>query len=360
MRIVRLLFLLPFFLAATCAWASAVDDARKLHDEAEDSLRKMSGVATDPKAYAEVVRKLEKAQALLEEAAKTDPKGAEGLEQTVSAALFWARRFATVGVVRELRKPDARAPDPRAAEAAFRKAEEFERTHPGDDYAVALRWFQYADLYSGTDWSLRAHARALLAQARCEAAKKSAAPQTEDAKLIAEGSALLIKKDADAALAKFEQAKKAADTVLVERRIGHAYLDMGYKARDEYAAQYLPLRTRYDEAVSRGDTRAAGGLRSEALALVSRLKPLEEQAVKCYDCAQAAFQRGLDLAKGKDLDCEAHLGIICFARSKSAQPRARVLLEEVIGKYMPGNDEERAIHEYSRTLLTKLNAGVLK
>jgi len=362
----RVWFLSAFvvLLAAAGAQASSVDDARKLHDEAQAALRTMSGLATDPKAYADVVRKLEKAQALLEEAAKTDPKGAEGLEQSVSAALFWARRFANVNVIKELHKTDsgtapAKTPDAGGAEAAFRKAEEFEKAHQGDDYAIALRWFQYSDQHSGTDWSLRALSRAYEAQARYRAAEaaKKGVPTTEDGKLIAEGNVLFMKKDYEGALAKYEAAKKTADSVLVEQRLGHAWLQSGYKLRDEYAMQYLPLLKRYNDAVSRGDKAGAAGSRNEAQALVSRLRPLEDQAVKDYDSAQAAFERGLELAKGKDLDCDAHIGIIHFARGRSSQGKARVALTDMIAKYTPANDEERTVYEFSRSLLTKLNTA---
>jgi len=360
---------LLLLLVAAGVWASPIDDARKLSAEAQEALRKMSGVAADPKAYAEVVRKLEQAQALLEEAAKTDPKGTDSLAQSVSAALFWARRFANVNVIKELHKTDAKepagkAPDSGGAEAEFRKAEDFEKAHVGDDYAIALRWFQYSGQYSGTDWSLRAHARAYEAQARHRAAEAAKAPKTEpqseDAKLIAAGNALFVNRNFEGALEKFEEARKSADTVVVERRIGHAWLEMGYKLRDEYAVQYLPLLDRYKQALSRGDKAAAAGLRAEAQALVDRLRPLEDKALKDYDSAQAAFQHGLDLAKGKDLDCEAHIGIIHFARGKNSHLRARILLGEVLAGYTPANDEERTVYEFSRALLGKLGGAAGK
>ncbi|MGD0092965.1 MAG: hypothetical protein ABSE73_23885 [Planctomycetota bacterium] len=360
-----ILSLLAILLAASGAWASAVDDARKLNDEAQDALRKMSGAATDPKAYAEVVHKLEKAQALLEEAAKSDAKGAESLAQSVSAALFWARRFSTVDVAKEHGKtPAAKAPDAGAGEAEFKKAEDFEKAHAGDDYAVSLRWFQYSDQFSGTNLSLRALARAYEAQGRyraAEAAKKAAAEgQTEDGKLLLAGNELYQKKDFEAALAKFDQARKINDSVVVERRIGHTWLELGYKLRDEYTVQYLPLLQRYTEAKARGDQKAAAAARDEAQALVTRLRPIEDKALQDYDKAEAAFQRGLELAKGRDLECEAHLGIICFARGKNSQPRAALLLAAVLGKYTPASDEERTIYEFSRTLLAKLIAPAAK
>jgi tetratricopeptide (TPR) repeat protein len=359
MRRFCLLFLALVFAAQ--APASEVDDARKLHEESQAILRKMSGAAADPKEYAEAVRKLEKAQALLEQAAKTDPRGAESLEQSVSSSLFWARRFANINVINELRKDD-KPIDPNSAEAAFRRAEEFESLHRGDDYAISLRWFQYADQYSGTDWSLRAHTRAREAQARYQAqqAAKQAATveQTPEAKLITEGMQLFESKDFEKALAKFEEAKKIKDSPLVERRCGHSYLNIGYRSRDEYGAQYLPLLKQYNDATARGDKAGAARLRSEAQILVNKLAPLEEKALKNYSQAEAAFKKGLELANGKDLDCETHLGIIEFARGKKNHPRARMLLSAVLDKYKAGNDEERTIYEYAKSLVGKLGGAI--
>jgi hypothetical protein len=56
----------------------------------------------------------------------------------------------------------------------------------------------------------------------------------------------------------------------------------------------------YNAALGRGDQAAASALRNQAQALVARLRPLEDKAVKDYDNAQAAFQHGLDLGKGKE------------------------------------------------------------
>ena len=371
--LMRNLFLFPVFLScflAAPAWASPIDDATTLYEEAQAALKKMNGVAADPKAYAEVVRKLEKAQSLLEEAEKTDAAGVARMEQSVSSALFWARKFTNVYVMNELDKskgaklPEPKAPPPKtaekapeanAAEAEFKKAEEYEKAHQGNDYAIALRWFQYSDQFSGTELSLRANARACDAQARYRAAEgaKLAATQTlsEDAKLITAGNEFFAQKDFEVALVKFEQAKKIANTVAVEQRIGQAWLQAGYKIRDEYAAQYLPLMNRFNDARRRNDRNAMAGLVNEERAL----DPLASKALKDYDNAQLAFQHGLDLAKGKNLICEAHIGIIHFARGASgSKTSARTVLSAVLNKYVPGNDEERTVFEFARSLLGKL------
>ena len=364
-------------LVAACIplLASQVDEARQLKVEAQQILRSASGAAADPKVYADAVRKLQKAEALLEEAAKSDPKGIEPLQEEVSSALFWAKRFANVYVADELLKPGsagkapepvkapepapAKGPDLSAAESAFKKAEAFESAHSGDEHAIALRWFQVADQFTGTDWSLRALTRAQEAQARyraLEAAKRApAASLSEDLKLIEAGNVLYLEKKYTEALAKFSAAGKIADTTLVQRRIAHTHLELGYQARDQYSVQYLPLMNKYNEAVRRGDQRAAARYKAEAGSLVSRLRPLEQEALKKYTEAREAFQHGLELAKGKDLDCEAGVAILYYERKDRL--RARQLLDEVLRKYKPANDEERTIFEYSRTLYKKIGGS---
>ncbi|MBI3829313.1 MAG: hypothetical protein HY291_07340 [Planctomycetes bacterium] len=360
-HLLKTLLGLVLFLGFSQAWGASIDDARKLKADADETLRKASGMSADPKLYADAVRKLEKASDILDELAKTDPKGVEPMQEEISSALFWAKRFANVQVADELNhtkkdtpatpaKPPEPVPAGDQAEKEFHKAEEFEASHKGDDHGIALRWFQVADKYSGTDWSLRALQRAQEAQARFRASQQSEKKDdTPDAKLIAEGDALIQQKNPEEALKKFLEAKKSADTVLAERRIGNAHLTIGYKGRDEYAKQYLPLQTRYQEALKRGARAEADALKRQAIDLVNRLKPLEDGILKSYADAQAAFQRGLDLAKNKDLDSEAHLAILQF--EKKNRTAARPMLNAVLDKYPPANDEDRTIIEYCKSLL---------
>lgn len=359
-----LLLLVFAYAFSGISCAETLEDARTLKKEADETLRKASGMSADPKTYADAVRKLEKASDILDEIAKTDPKAAEPMIEEITAALFWARKFANIEASNELNKdkeqvhvtkPSQPAPPPAAAvpdaaEKEFKKAEEFESGHKGDDYAIALRWFQVADKCTGTDWSVRALQRAQEAQARYRASQASdKKDETPDGKLIAEGDALQQQQKPKEALAKYLDAKKVVDTVLAERRIGNAHLTIGYQGRDEYAKQYLPLQKRYQDALRRGNAAEANNLRQQAASMVARLKPLESSILKSYQDAEAAFKRGLDLAKNKDLDCEAHLAILQFDRKNRGS--ARIMFLEVIQKYPPANDEDRTLIEYCKSLL---------
>ncbi len=350
-------------LISSHAFGAAVDDARTLQSEATAILRASSGAVADPKVYAEAVRKLEKAQSLLDEAEKAKTPNIDSLQQEVSSALFWARKFSTVQVIDELAGKPSKPPDTNGADAAFKRAEQFESQHSGDDYAIALRWFQFSSEYSGTELALRGLARAREAQSRyqaVEAAKKQAAePQTAESKLLDEGNALFQQKKFDEALAKFNEAKKAADSTLVERRIGHTYVEQGHALRDQYAAQYLPVLKEYNDAKQKGDQRAMVALTQKARDVVTKLKPVEDAAFKAYANAELAFQKGLDLAKNKDLECEAYIAFNNYDRGKDKHQRAKLQLAELFGKYQPANDEERSTFEFAKNLFRQLG-GVLK
>jgi len=368
------------FVVSAIAWGiPPEEEAKQLYNEATKILRNASGAATDPKVYAEAVFKLQKAQKLIEEAAKTNPKGVEKLQETINAALFWARKFATLPMIREIEKretgkeitedsPPREKPDEEPkkeenqdsakAEELFRKAEAFERSNEGDDYAVALRWFQVADQTAGTEWSLRALSRAREAQARHkakqEAEKAEKELQSEDAKLIAEGNRLFQQKQYEQALQKFKAALAVKETLLVHRRIGHTYVEMGYKLRDEYARQYIPLAKQFNDAARRRDQRRLAQIRRQMQILVARLRPLENKALEHYANGEKEFQKGLALAEGRsDLDCEAHLAILQFQRKQRVS--ARKQLTVVLKKYKPVNDEERTVYEFCKTLLKFMN-----
>ena len=357
----------PFFFAVSFtfalsrgAFASGVDDAKQLEADANKILRASSGQVADPKVYAEAVEKLEKAQALLEKAADAHTPGIDALQQEVSASLFWARRFANTKVIDELQK-NVKPPDPAAATAAFAQAEQFEAGHAGDDYAIALRWFQFSAEFAGSDFAIRGLARAREAQARVKAAEdaKKHASLPADQKLIDDGNALFQQKNFDAALAKYLEAKKIADTTLAERRIGHTYVEKGHALRDQYAAEYTPVFKEYEAAKKRGDQAAIATLTQRATALVAKLKPIEEGAFKAYNDAEQAFQKGLALANGKDLECDAYLAFLNYDRGKAQHAKARQQLMDLFGKYRASDDEERTTFEFAKNLFVQMG-GVIK
>lgn len=385
MQTIRIVLGLLFFSLSAVLHAATMDEARQLKDEAAQILRGQSGQSADPKVYAQAVFKLQRAEAILDELLKSDPKNVEPILEEVTASLFWARRFANLNIIRELEKGDpgkaaggsasppavsgpppkppeapepSKALDSNAAEKAYAKAEAFEKSQAGNDHAIALKWFQVADETQGTDWSLRALGRAKDAQARHQAkldAEKLAQAQTaigDDEKLILEGNVLLDQAKLPEALEKYLAAQKLKDSVRVEQRLGHAYLKLGYQGRDTYRDKYMPMLQKIDQAKRSGNKAQIQQVYKENLALLQQLRPLENEILGHYTKAAAAFQKGLDLAGGTQLDCEAHYALLQFERKNRI--RAQQLLGIVMKKYTPQNDDERTVYEYARTLFSRL------
>src|SRR5690606_16863326 len=94
----------------------------------------------------------------------------------------------------------------------------------------------------------------------------------------------------------------------------------------------------------------------ENLALLAKLRPLENEVLTHYRLAQEAFESGLGLAKGRDLDCEGHIAILYFENKK--QMLSRQKLAEVMKKYEPQNDEERTVFEYCKTLFRRMGGRI--
>lgn len=364
---IQMIVAIPLLIVAAAAFGSTVDDARQLQSEANAILRASNGQVADPKVYADAVRKLEKAQLLLDQAEKEKVPGIESLEQEVGSALFWARRFSNVQVADELhhgksdpvKPPEPSKPaDPNAVEAEYKKTEQFESEHKGDDYAIALRWFQFSSEHSGTDYGLKGLARAREAQSRYtaaqEAKKNASQPQSEDAKLITAGNALYDEKKYDEALAKYNEAKKIADTTLVERRIGHTFVEQGHVIRDDYSTKYRQLQSQFAAAQSRGDRAGMSNLAAQ----VKALNPLADKALKLYDSAEIAFLKGLELAKGKDLECEGHIAFVMWDRGPSHRVSAKTKLGTFLDKYQAANDEERTILDFAKTLYRMVGGTV--
>jgi len=91
--------------------ASDMDDAIALKNEAMEIFRANAGKAVAPEVYAQGIRKLERAETLLESAAKIDPEGAAPLQREVASARFWAQRFANVKVAEALRGDKSKSAD---------------------------------------------------------------------------------------------------------------------------------------------------------------------------------------------------------------------------------------------------------
>ena len=391
-------------LAQVAAFASEIEDATRLKDEALEVLQRGSALSTDAKLYAQAVLKLEQAQKLLEQGKAEQ----SGLAQEVSAALFWARKFSTVGVVSEVNRqrdnpgsgpapgpPPAAVskdtaagaagtaagtePDPRVLEArkAFGIAEQFAKDHAGNDYIVALRWFQVADQTIGTDYSVKALALARAAQER-NAAKQAAAskpaglPDTLEYRLIKQADEQVGAGNYERAFPLYEASLVTQETLLAHRKLGHALFDRAQQLKDELMPLFDPANAAYRKAYreARKTVRAPNGAPrividweypplAEAKKACADLGARARQALAYYDRAFVQFGRVLEMAPQRhDLDAAAHQALCYSVRGDyTYRAKARQLLGSFLADYLPENDSERTLCEYCKTELDRISKG---
>jgi len=387
-------------LFAGMAFADPTDDASKLKAEAVDILKANSNREASPAQYASCILKLEQAQQILEKAKQDDTP----LAQEVSSTLFWARRFSDVHVMKELDKlrggapmpppvakktepvkPVAKAPNPEEpeeepdtlveAKRAFESAQKFEREKGGDDYAIALRWFQMANEHSGTDYALKALESARAAQSRYAA--KSATkvvdelPDTPENKLLREADGLAAASKYEEAFAIYQASLKTKETSEGHRRLGRAYYKRAQQIKDEFMPEYESLekqrRAAWKEAwtvrrFGSGQRRVFNPRHPPLVEAMNAQKELVKKAyvsIDHYRKAESEFKSVLKMApNGKDLDAAGHA---CICLSVQADPmvrsRAKTQLTAFLAEYKPITDLERSLYEFCKTELQRITGG---
>jgi hypothetical protein len=399
---------LPFLVLCGAVRAASVDDARTLKDEAVKILQANSAGEADPKAYAEAVERLEKAQTLLDGAGQ----GGTSLGQEINSLLFWARKFSTTAVIGELdksragpaapaRKTEPVAPPPAAqtADAAgaeekggafgaqtvseargkFEAAEGFAKEHPGDDFTVALRWFQAADQLAGTEFAAKALTLAREAQERY--AKKTAKtpepelPDTPGNRLLRQAHQLVAEGKYEPSFPLYERAIQLSNTMSNNRELGHAYLKYAQSLKDKLAGEMEAAEEEFRKARREARDQGPpddGGRRprrprrqppsnypplAEARRKVDAVKEKMSEAEKYYDKAWEQFKKALDRASGKrDLDSAAHSALcLSLKADPNVKDSARIALAQFLKDYKPANDVERTLYEFCRSESQRLS-----
>ena len=385
-------------VAATRTWCDdkVEDDAQQLRDEATEILKHNSAKTVAPSEYAMAIYRLEKAQSILETAHDNDCP----LAQEVNSALFWARKCSNVIIMKELdkihaanpalklasqEKPKAPAEKKMVAEgdappdvdtheevrAAFAQVEEFAKNHDGDDYVIAMRYFQFVNEFPGTDYSLKAVMLANEAQMRF-AVKNGVGPKEElnadspEGKLIADGDKLAKEKKFEAAIAKYKDSLHAKDTIVGHRKLGHAFYQRAQQRKEEINKDYEDFLPKYQEAYKASFYRE--GTSRNNPPKFNPLTPIWQAAKKrhgeilaeadhvwtIYIYGQWEFEKILKIAPDhKDFDAAAYEGITLSARAED-KGKAVAYLTKFLKEYEPTNDMEKFVYEYCKTELDRI------
>jgi tetratricopeptide (TPR) repeat protein len=247
--------------------ADTAADVQKLKDEALEILKANAARQATAEQYATCIFKLEQAQGMLEKAGDSSSTLAQG----VSSTLFWARRFSNVQVLAALDKlhggkappppPPAKKAEPAKpagegdapaelpsvlveARKAFAAAEGFAKAHSGDDYAVALAWFQMAAGHPGNDYAFKALELARQAQARFaakagnKASTEEVLPDTPAMKLVKDADALAQAGNFETAFPLYQASLKVQETFIGHRKLAHAYYLRAQQMKDEFLPQF--------------------------------------------------------------------------------------------------------------------------
>ena len=375
------------FPAASSVRAADVSEAQELYDEASATLKKNSVATVPPKDYAIAMLQLEKALDILEKGGQSSAP----LASDVAAAHFWAGRCSNLRILAELdklrasgglpprppRKPKVATEEgglaglegSDEAAKAFRAAQDFADANKAEDFKQALRWFQVAGEYPGSTYAFKALELSQGALSRFlarNAADTEQLADTPENKPIKEGDALTLAGDYEKALGKYKESLRLKNTILAQRRLGHANFLRAQQMKDEILPKWLDLKPRYIEAWQGAWTTTAGGMKifrndyPPYAAVKPQFDKIDQQlrrALSYYQEGRWAFESILKQApQGKDFDAAAHVALCYCIRPEDRARTAVNQLKGFLQKYEPANDTERMLYEYCKIELEGLTA----
>ena len=267
-----------------------------------------------------------------------------------------------------------------AQKKVYQEAESFAQKHSDDEYGVALNWFKVADQLAGTEYSVKALARAREAQERF--AKKSGAlkaeklPDTPAMALVNDGDNYLAQSKFDEAILCYQDSLKKEITAVASRKLAHAYFNYAQKLKDKLIPQFEAADVEYRAALAAATQtrRTMGGGAYKRTnwndptlqAVIKKVKDLQAQAkesLDAYSKAASYFTSVLNLMPNKhDLDAAGHYAL-CYSVKRGdpgARSDAKRFLLQFLNDYKPANDLERTLYEFCRSELLQLNKPAKK
>jgi hypothetical protein len=374
----RLSAALAFVFAVAYA-AAAEDDpgerAAQLKKEALAIFAANRGKG-DAAEHGKALTKIEEAKDILEAAAKKDPQKWDAALVDIDSLLFWTRKTAPIGAMSSYsspvktpddpKTPAPKTPDPKnpapkpepprkpdpspanpeaAAAAAYAAASAFAREHPDCNFDAALRFFRVSEEYPDTEPAREAFRRATWHQRQVDNEEEGATAKPPDetapapdasaveAKRLSREAADAMNQDHfDQAVESAGKSLKAKETVDAHRIIGYAAFSAAERLRSQYAREYLEAQSEYYAASARGNK---AGMDAALIKRSDLGKRLAEPIRAKYKESREAFQAGLKLAGGKDLESEVQIALSWSydLRNRAGLIEARRIFERILGEY---------------------------
>src|ERR1043165_5523615 len=253
----RILFLISIASILFSFRAAKTEDAAELR---EKGIKALNESQTDPGKVVDAARFFVGAEALYAQ------KGDEEKAVEMASFLYWCKKKMTLEdvnkfnnggeakVAEKLNAVEQMAPKTDEAQKWFDRAEKFAQTNPSEHFLIAVRYFEVASRFKGTDVSLKAQDLSLNEQALAnnqkrapvdvaKAPESTVAPIPPADKLLA--SEKLVK---DLLKAEYANVDPAGRLVLCDKLLLQVDDNKG-----DAAAEYVLLREARDAAVLGGD-----------------------------------------------------------------------------------------------------------
>ena len=151
--------------------AGRLQQARKIKEIAIRHLRRTRLPGADTAAESKkALAALRVAHKLLEAYEEPRPSEVQREIQDVNSLMYWIRKMTPVAVSGVTHEPDRIRPAGKTREQLareyFERASSFARRRPDDHFLKAIRYFEVADRFQGTEWSLKAQKLSLECQRR--------------------------------------------------------------------------------------------------------------------------------------------------------------------------------------------------
>lgn len=274
----------------------AADDPDALRQQGIEALKESQA---NPPVIVVAARAFAKASALYEAAGESE-KSVE-----MNSFLYWCKKKMTMAdidaftkggeeaVATKITAVEKIAPKAEEAQVWFDRAEKFAQANPSEHLLIAVRFFEVADRFKGSDASLKAQDRSLKEQVQAAAGKAAAAPvavaapKTAPANIGSQPVPPTAKiKEAEKVVKDLFKADYAKTDAPGQLALAAKLLQQADENKDDAASSYVLLREARNLFVAAGDSekalathkRLCATFNLDFSAIMDDLKPLDAAA----------------------------------------------------------------------------------